>query len=92
MTVKEMLDRIDSYEISQWAAYEQLHGPLNNAYSYNALASIEETLMLGNRIAGASAKSNPAPKPKHIKRPWELHEDPKHRNYKKQREVEEEDD
>lgn len=44
MTVDEMLERISSYELSEWEAYERAFGPLGDAYSQNKLADLHELM------------------------------------------------
>ncbi|MFE0101151.1 hypothetical protein [Streptomyces sp. NPDC059009] len=78
MTVRELLERIDSRELAEWQAYEQLTGPLDDAYLAEALASLHEQMQTQNRMIGAAHftdkkhKKNPAPEPKHFPRPHEL--------------------
>lgn len=44
MTVDEMLERIPSYELTEWEAYERAFGPLGSVYSENKLADMHELL------------------------------------------------
>jgi hypothetical protein len=66
MTVDEMLNRISSYELTQWDAYERATGPLGGRYSDETLAAIQEQLQLTCYLLGAQWEENPAPQPK----PW----------------------
>ncbi|MCK9922457.1 DUF4035 domain-containing protein [Frankia sp. AgPm24] len=50
MTVAEMLARIDSREITAWAAYEQVHGPLGPVRGDYHAALIAATIT--NMMAG----------------------------------------
>lgn len=49
MTVEEMLRRMSSYELSQWAAYEQAFGPLGTSYADDLLAGIFEAVQASYR-------------------------------------------
>lgn len=79
MTVRELLARIDSHELSEWAAYERYAGPVDDSYLAGALATVIELLQTLNRMTGAAHftdknhRKNPAPEPKHYPRPHELH-------------------
>lgn len=79
MTVAEMLARISSYELTEWAAYEQMTGPLGPSWRDDVLAAIHEQLQVGNRVAGGQAKKNPCPEPKAVTRPHELMKEAKRR-------------
>lgn len=82
MTVAEMLERIGSYELTEWAVYEKMFGPLGRQYGDNQLASIEERLaFLTDVTAKRGSKAQPK-NPQHVPRPWELDEDPKHAAHK----------
>jgi hypothetical protein len=73
MTKSEMLERISSYELTEWAAYEMKNGPLGSQWRDDMTASIHELLQANNYLTGASGgKKNPVPKPKAVPRPWEL--------------------
>lgn len=71
MTVRELLDRTDSYELTEWKAYEQAFGPLGSAYSEEILAQIHELIQTELYMAGAQVKKNPIPIPKKCPRPME---------------------
>lgn len=79
MTVRELLARIDSRELAEWAAYERYAGPVDDSYLAGALAALHEQIQTLNRMTGAAHftdkkhTKNPAPEPKHYPRPHELH-------------------
>lgn len=76
MTVAEMLDRIDSRELTEWVAYEHMFGPLGSQYADNQLASIEERLVFLTEVTGKrGSKQQPKP-PNPVPRPWELNKEP----------------
>jgi hypothetical protein len=56
MTVDEMLNRISSYELTQWDAYERATGPLGGRYSDETLAAIQEQLQLTCYLLGAQGE------------------------------------
>lgn len=80
MTVRELLERIDSRELAEWAAYERVAGPVNDAYLAEVLAALHEQVQTLNRMTGAAHftdkkhTKNPAPEPRHYPRPHELYE------------------
>ena len=81
MTVAELLSTVDSFELTEWQAYEQAFGPLGNAYSDDVLAAIHEQLQTLNYLTGSQCEENPVPMPRHWPRPPEafieyLHTDP----------------
>lgn len=77
MTVRELLRRIDSREITEWEAYERAHGPLGNMYSNEALASIHEQLQIANALKGAEfGDENPIPDPEKYPRPGAMFDPP----------------
>ncbi|WP_052336699.1 phage tail assembly protein T [Nocardioides alkalitolerans] len=49
MTVREMLDRLTSYELAEWAAYEKVSGPLGPARLDQLAALIASTIANVNR-------------------------------------------
>jgi hypothetical protein len=57
-----MLECVDSYEISEWMAYERAFGPLTGEYRDRALSAIYDQLLLANRMFGAvNFEDNPVP-------------------------------
>ncbi|WP_055563600.1 hypothetical protein [Streptomyces atriruber] len=80
MTVRELLERIDSRELAEWAAYERYAGPVDDSYLAGVLAALHEQVQTLNRMTGAAHftdkkhKKNPAPEPSHYPRPHELYE------------------
>lgn len=75
MTVRELLARIDSQEITEWEAYEKANGPLGNMYSNEALAAIHEQLQMANSLKGAEfGEDNPVPDPEKYPRPGAMFE------------------
>lgn len=50
-----MLDSIDSYEISEWIAFERAFGPLGSGYNDRALAAIHAQITL---LCGLIGKGN----------------------------------
>ncbi|MFJ4828390.1 hypothetical protein ACIP79_00390 [Streptomyces sp. NPDC088747] len=79
MTVRELLARIDSHELAEWAAYERFAGPVGNQWRDEVFASLHEQGQALNRMTGAAHftdkkhRKNPAPEPKHYPRPHEVH-------------------
>lgn len=72
MNVKEMLERTSAYEITEWMAYERAFGPLDDGYTWEALAALHEQLQLACRLLGAQFDGeNPAPDQQHYPRPSE---------------------
>ena len=60
MTVSELLARIDSYELSEWVAYERAFGPLGSEWRDETLASVQEQLQMSNWLYGeAHWEDNP---------------------------------
>lgn len=59
MTVRELLARIDSRELSEWVAYEQITGPLGPERSDIHAGIIAATIANSNRGKG-SKKAKPA--------------------------------
>lgn len=49
MTVRELLARIDSRELTEWAAYERISGPLGGARIDIAAAIVATTVANANR-------------------------------------------
>lgn len=74
MTVRELLDRIDSRELAEWDAFERAYGPLGNSYEHEALASIQEELQKIQYIIGMGhfGEENPVPKPDPYPRPRDV--------------------
>lgn len=77
-----MLERTDSRELAEWAAYERYAGPIDDAYLAGVLAALHEQVQTLNRMTGAAHftdkkhTKNPAPEPKHYPRPHELYDTP----------------
>lgn len=44
MTVKQLMHTMDSYEFTQWVAFEQVYGPIGDEWQQEAIASIHEQL------------------------------------------------
>jgi hypothetical protein len=68
---------MDSYEFSQWIAFERSHGPLGGEWDADALASIQEQLQQISYLLGQAHftdkthKRGPIPKPERFPRPHE---------------------
>lgn len=68
---------MNSYEFSQWMAYERAHGPLGGQWEAGALSSIQEQLqtvaflLSQANFADEKTKRGPIPPPKHFPRPNE---------------------
>ncbi|GAA3223280.1 phage tail assembly protein T [Actinocorallia longicatena] len=56
MTVAELLARISSAEITEWAAYEEIAGPLGPARGDIQTALVASTIANANRGKGPKAK------------------------------------
>lgn len=69
-----MLDHIDSYEISEWMAFEHAFGPIGPEYRDEALALIHDQLQLLCSMYGAVnwQDKNPVGEPKPIPRPSQV--------------------
>lgn len=52
-TVRELLERIDSRELSEWVAYERIAGPLGARRIDHAAALIATAVVNANRQRGA---------------------------------------
>lgn len=80
MPVGEMLMRISARELTEWMAYEEEFGALDQQWDRNVLASIQELLQQSNHLFVGSntpeGKPNNYPEPKPIPRPWNEVEDP----------------
>lgn len=72
MTVEEMLERTSSLEISEWMAYEKVHGPLDDSYTNEALATIQETLQAVIAAIGTIAGGDAQMKLTPFKRPFQV--------------------
>lgn len=68
-----MLDRLSSYEIAEWQAFEKAFGPLGNDYEKETLATIVDLLNVLIYTNGkiAYGDKNPVPEPKKYPRPHE---------------------
>lgn len=55
----ELLDRIDSHEISEWMAFERAFGPLGDEWSNEALAAIYDQLQILCAVMGSDADRVP---------------------------------
>jgi hypothetical protein len=76
MTVRELLARIDSRELTEWAAYEHYAGPLGPSWSDEATALSLESLQQLSHLIGAGLLTdrthpNPVPPPERVPRPHE---------------------
>lgn len=69
---------MDSFELTEWAAYERYAGPLDDTWRDDVQAAVHEQLQSLNRMTGAAHFTdkkhprNPAPEPRRIPRPAEL--------------------
>lgn len=59
MTVAELLSRISSWELSEWMAYEDATGPLDNRWRDDMLARIHECIQVA--FAGGEPQMLPRP-------------------------------
>jgi len=71
---------MSSEELSRWAAYEKVSGPLGKQYSDITLASLHEQGQLTNYLLGAIFASwtegtNPIPPPENYKLPSQVFSD-----------------
>lgn len=68
---------MDSYEFSQWMAFERAHGPISGEWNANALAEIHEQLQQISYLLGQAHftdkthKRGPVDKPERYPRPNE---------------------
>jgi hypothetical protein len=68
---------MDSYEFSQWMAFERATGPINGEWSDEALASIQEQLqqlsylLSQAKFTDKTHRKGPVPKPERFPRPYE---------------------
>jgi hypothetical protein len=73
--VRELLATVDSYELSEWVAYERVFGPIGSRYNDEMLAQQHEILQSVAYLLGAQVtpkgQKNPIPIPKHTPRPDE---------------------
>jgi hypothetical protein len=73
MTVTDLLDHIDSRELSEWDAFERAFGPLGDAYQKEALAAIHDKLEQLMYVIGMEyGEENPVPKPEQYPRPSDV--------------------
>lgn len=72
MTVRELLSKLDSYEVTEWMAYERAFGPIGDMYIHATLSSIQEQLQLVAYLQGGQYSENPAPEPQRWPRPDQL--------------------
>lgn len=72
MTVGQLLASIDSRELTEWMAFEQAYGPVDDGYANDTLAAIHEQLQSIAVMVGAQLEDNPAPEPRHYPRPVEV--------------------
>lgn len=80
MPVGVMLRSMSSKELSQWAAFEKLSGPLGQHYSDEMLASLHEQGQMTNYLLGAiyaswTEQSNPVAPPEALTRPNQIFAD-----------------
>lgn len=80
MPVGVLLNNVTSREISEWAAYEKISGPLGDHYADDMLACIQEQLQYSNRFLAAlvstwGADPTKIPPPDRMRRPNEIFED-----------------
>jgi hypothetical protein len=77
MSVKDMLNSMDSVELSHWMAFEKAHGPLYGEWEGEALAAIQEQLqqigyLLGQaHFTDKTHKRGPVEKPERYARKTE---------------------
>lgn len=56
-----MLTCIDSYELTEWMAFERAFGPIGNEWRDHALGAIHQQLVIGNGMFGeVNFEDNPA--------------------------------
>lgn len=78
MTVREMLGRMTALELAEWQAYENVAGRLDEQWTSEQFAEINELLQsmfhIYAQINSASGSSDDT-KPVSVIRPWELYEE-----------------
>lgn len=73
MTASELSDRISSYELTEWQAFERAYGPLGSGYSDDMLAAIHEKLQeLLYLTGGLWSSDNTVNAPQRVPRPHEV--------------------
>lgn len=74
MTVDELLRKISSRELTEWAAFERINGPLGSQYGDDMLANIHEQLQAVQYIVGkmAAGEDSIVPLPHRMPRPSEV--------------------
>lgn len=74
MTVNDLLNKVSSYELSQWMAFEKVNGPLGQQYSDDMSANIHEQLQAIQFILGrmSAGEESPVPPPHRVLRPHEV--------------------
>ena len=82
MSVKDLLNSMDSMEFSQWLAFERAFGPLGPEWDVEATSSIHEQLqqiayLLGQaHFTDKTHRRGPIPKPERYPRPYEAIKSP----------------
>jgi hypothetical protein len=75
--VEELLNRMNSRELTEWMAYERHAGPLGPQWRYELLSSLHEQLQQLNYLfsqanfTDKNKKKGPVPKPEKYPRPHE---------------------
>lgn len=73
MTVGELLERIDARELTEWQAFEVVHGPIGPEWRDNALAEVHEELQhiayLLQAVNTEKKDQSRIPKPQRYPRP-----------------------
>lgn len=75
-----MMAGITARQFNEWMAYEHAFGPLDDLWTKEALAQINELIQFNNQLTGAAVtgkgKKNPAGKFHRVERPWRYGEEP----------------
>lgn len=74
MTVNDLLNKMSSYELTEWMAFERVNGPLGQQYSDDMSANIHEQLQAIQFILGrmSAGEESPVPAPHRVLRPHEV--------------------
>ncbi len=73
-----MLEKVSSYELAEWMAFEKVNGPLGSQYSDDMMANVHEQLQAIQFILGrmSAGKESPVPPPHRLRRPHEVMREP----------------
>lgn len=76
-----MLGAMSSRQVSEYMAYERIHGPIGDGWLHETISQMHEQLQSINYLLSQAHftdkqhKKGPIPEPKRHPRPWEIFED-----------------